>query len=148
MRPPDVKGGPPDQRATFNAQPHATTAKGSVTSVTPAGDSDTIGVQLRRRREASWRLPPLEDGTGRRDPLDPKPGRRAPVQILSITTDSVAGVALLRGRNCRKLIQDLALTATWSESGRGWVVDAVHVPDLIALGEIRHFVVTERERAA
>lgn len=30
---------------------------------------ETIAVQLRRRRAASYRLPPLADG--RRDPLDP-----------------------------------------------------------------------------
>jgi len=32
---------------------------------------DTIPEQLRRRRAASYRLPALEDGTGRRDSLDP-----------------------------------------------------------------------------
>ena len=31
-------------------------------------DLDDIAAQLRRRREASWRLPPLESGY--RDPLD------------------------------------------------------------------------------
>jgi hypothetical protein len=31
-------------------------------------DTDSIPQQLRRRREASYRLPPLADG--RRDPLD------------------------------------------------------------------------------
>jgi hypothetical protein len=40
------------------------------TSVPPATDADRddIAAQLRRRREASWRLPPLKSGY--RDPLD------------------------------------------------------------------------------
>ena len=33
--------------------------------------AEDVATQLRRRRAASYRLPPLNDGTGRRDPLDP-----------------------------------------------------------------------------
>jgi hypothetical protein len=100
---------------------------------------------IKRRRAASDRLQPLPDG--RRDPLDPKP-RRQPLRVLSITTDPATGLALLRGHGSRDLAVELALIPRWSQSGRGWVVDAVHVPDLIALGEHQHYVVTERDRAA
>lgn len=36
-------------------------------------DSPTVlhTLNLRQRRAESWRRPPLDDGTGRRDPLDP-----------------------------------------------------------------------------
>ena len=68
--------------------------------------------------------------------------------MLSVTTDTMAGIALLRDTGSRELAEELALTPQWSSSGRGWVVDAVHVPDLIALGEHRRFVVSWRERAA
>jgi hypothetical protein len=47
-------------------------------SVTPAADS--IPAQLRRRRAASYRLPPLHDG--RRDPLDPPPDDGKPATIV------------------------------------------------------------------
>ena len=68
--------------------------------------------------------------------------------MRSNTSDSEAGVALLRGAGSRELAQELELTHQWSGSGRGWIVDIAHVPDLIALGEHRHFVVTWRERVA
>jgi hypothetical protein len=47
-------------------------------------DAITIPAQLRRRREASRRLPPLRDG--RRDPLDPCPDDDRPAVIV-ITED-------------------------------------------------------------
>ena len=115
----------------------------SADSVPPS--TDNLGDQLRRRREASYRMQPMADG--RRDPLDPKPGRRR-LRVLSITIDPSTGLALLRGAGSRELADELAITPQWSSSGRGWVVDAVHAPDLIALAEWRHFVVSWRERAA
>jgi hypothetical protein len=103
---------------------------------TPAG--------LKRRRAASYRLPPLPDG--RRDPLDPPPPRRRSPLVLSITTDSATGRALLRGNGSKQLAVDLGLTPRWSESGRGWLVDIGQVPDLIAFGEHQHYCVSWRER--
>ena len=45
----------------------------SIVSDSDAASVEDIAAQLRRRREASYRLPPLADG--RRDPLDPLPRR-------------------------------------------------------------------------
>jgi hypothetical protein len=49
--------------------PHEIPATASTVSVPQPADTGAIPRQLRRRREASWRLPPLDDG--RCDPLDP-----------------------------------------------------------------------------
>jgi hypothetical protein len=137
MGPPrDVGGGLPHRKpANKLAAIKQTSSPASVGDETPevADPAD----QLRRRRAASYRMQPLADG--RRDPLDPKPGRRL-LRVLSVTTDTATGLALLRGAGSRELAEELALTPQWSESGRGWLVDAAHVPDLIALGEYRHFV--------
>jgi hypothetical protein len=122
--------------------PHAT-GEDRVTSIGATSPSPVLATQLRRRRAASYRLRPLPDG--RQDPLDPKPGRR-PLRVLSVTEDSTTGLALLRGVGSQQLATDLGLNPAWSESGRGWVVDAAHVSDLIALGEHLHYVVSWRER--
>jgi hypothetical protein len=61
-----------------------------------AAYADTVAGQLRRRREASWRLPPLPDG--RRDPLDaladwsrePLPDFAAELRHLGLLTGAVA----------------------------------------------------------
>jgi hypothetical protein len=74
-------------------------------------------------------------------------GRRSP-HILSVTTDSARGIALVRGAGSKQLAIDLGSTQRWSESGRGHVVDAAYVPDLCALAEHLHYVVSWRERAA
>lgn len=70
--PGEERAGPPTGR------PHHTT---NGPSATDAGD---IPRQLRRRRAASRRLPPLADG--RRDPLDPRPDDSKPAVIV-ITED-------------------------------------------------------------
>jgi hypothetical protein len=67
--------------------------------------------------------------------------------VLSVTEDTAAGLALLRGVGARQLADDLQLDPAWSDSGRGWVVDAAHVRDLIAAAEHMHYVVSWRERA-
>jgi hypothetical protein len=109
-----------------------------------ASSTPNIAAELRRRREASYRMQPLEDG--RQDPLDPPPPRRHPLRVLSVTTDASTGLALLRGVGAKQLAVDLGATPEWSSSGHGWVVDAAHVPDLIALGEHLHYCVSWRER--
>ena len=73
---------------------------------------------------------------------------RGLLRVLSVTVDSAHGSALLRGVGAKQLAVDLGLSPAWSESGRGWVVDAAHVADLIALGEHLHYCVSWRERAA
>ena len=55
--------------------------EGAANNITNA---TTIPAQLRRRRAASYRLPPLHDG--RRDPLDPPPDDSKPAVIV-ITED-------------------------------------------------------------
>jgi hypothetical protein len=115
-----------------------------------AGDNTTsdapgepVAAQIRRRRAAANRLPSLPDG--RQDPWDPESGRRL---VVSITTDTSAGIALLKGSGARHLADWLQLDPRRSRSGGGWVVDADRVPDLVALAEWLRYVVTERERAA
>jgi hypothetical protein len=71
-----VTGHPPPGR---QGRPHAGERPGvdgrdDRDSVDPTADTTTtvsVADDLRRRRAASWRCEPLEDGTGRRDPLDP-----------------------------------------------------------------------------
>jgi hypothetical protein len=106
------------------------------------GAPDLAG-QLRQRRAASNRMEPLPDG--RRDPLDPKTGRRL---VLSITTDTQTDTGLLRGTGAQYLADWLQLTPRWSSSGRGLVVPLDAVPDLVAVAGWLRYVVTERERAA
>ena len=57
-------GLPPDSR---KARPRQETGH-QLTPQTSTGNVADLGAQLRRRREASWRLPSLADD--RRDPLD------------------------------------------------------------------------------
>jgi hypothetical protein len=71
---------PPTRRGRARPEPAADT-KPNGPSVT---DTDDIPTQLRRRRAASRRLPPLHDG--RRDPLDPPPDAGKPAVIV-ITED-------------------------------------------------------------
>jgi hypothetical protein len=125
-----------DQAATESAFP----------IVAQDAPGEPVAAQLRRRRAAANRLPPLPDG--RRDPLDPKPGRRRSLRVLSVTEDPANGRALLRGIGSKQLAVDLGLTPQWSDEGRGWVVDAAHVADLLALGEHLHYCVSYRERTS
>jgi hypothetical protein len=67
---------------------------------------------------------------------------------VSITIDTPAGIALLKGSGARYLADWLQLDPRRSKSGGGWVVDADRVPDLIALAEWLRYVVTWRERVA
>jgi hypothetical protein len=109
----------------------------------PEYDAPGVAAELRRRRAASYRMQPMPDG--RRDPLDPESGRRL---IVSITIDTPAGIALLKGSGARYLADWLQLDPRRSKSGGGWVVDADREPDLIALAEWLRYVVTWRERVA
>jgi hypothetical protein len=60
--------GPRSKRAGSDGQYHGGDTDLSLT-IPPPADIEALARQLRRRREASYRLPPLPDG--RRDPLDP-----------------------------------------------------------------------------
>ncbi len=64
---------------TPQARPNVENPDDTDTAIMPSADD--VAAQLRRRREASWRLPPLRNGY--RDPLDSyrcacEPGRAAP----------------------------------------------------------------------
>jgi hypothetical protein len=62
--------------------------------------------------------------------------RRGP--RVYVTVDADHDIALLRGDGARDVILSLALEAPWSTGGRGWVVDAGRVADVVALCEHRH----------
>ena len=145
VRAPDKDEGRPNRKAAFS---ESDTTTGNQSSLVFRVDDDEPkveepGAQLRRRRRASYLLAPLPDG--RRDPFDPKTGHRL---VLSITIDTPAGVALLRGTGARYLADWLQLNPEWSESGRGLVVPIDAVPDLAAVAEWLRYCVTERERGA
>jgi len=66
-RPPGRRTGP--EVTTPQARPNVENPVTDTDSLTPGGDEIAeLAEQLKRRREASWRLPPLE--CGHRDPLD------------------------------------------------------------------------------
>lgn len=104
------------------------------------------GTQLRRRREASRRLPQLEDATGRRDPMDPAPQDRAR-RVVSIRVRADGAVALVRGWPAREVLEVLAVPWQWSASSRGHVIDARHVGDAMAYAEHRRLIVNFRDEA-
>jgi len=120
------------------------------TSLVAAGPDQVVAGQLRRRREASDRLPPLDDR--KRDPLDPKakPPRFRRQPFAFITVDTQRGLALIRGphgiRDCLDFV--IGDQYGWSRAGRGWVFDATRVPDIQAYAQWWHtfVIVTERER--
>ena len=65
---------------------------------------------------------------------------------LFVTVDARHGVALLRGDGAHDTVKTLSLEATWSKFGRGWVVDARHVADVVAYCESRHELVVVSNR--
>jgi hypothetical protein len=112
--------------------------------------ADSIPAQLRRRRAAADRLPPLENG--RRDPLDlasrsPYPSTlKRDYKAASVTLDEQRGIALVRGHKAGDVIKFYAIPTGWSRSGRGWVVDGQYVDDLVAQLEVAGYHVTYREQ--
>jgi len=123
---------------------------GAASNVTSSKDS--VADQLRRRREASRRLPPLADG--RRDPLDITPGdgranhvTPSRVKPASITLDSDRPFILVRG-HVRDLLMAEGLWPIWSAAGRGFVLDAHHLADVLAILEHAGFLVRISERGA
>jgi len=96
---------------------------------------------LRRRRAAADRLPPLPDG--RRDPADRLPPQRAGF-VIAITVDTRRGVALVRGLGAKQLILQAGHKPLWSGTGRGWCIDAQHVPDVDACAQLERRLVVVR----
>lgn len=92
-----------------------------------------VGAQLRRRRAAATRLPPLDDG-GVSDPLDTL--RRNTMRPLHCYVTPGARYALLRGP-ARPLLEELGVRGVWSNADAGRHVRAEHLPDILALAESR-----------
>ena len=70
--------GPPGERSRA---PHPEPDPDNLTNASTIDQAgDRIPTQLRRRRAASRRLPPLHDG--RRDPIDPPPDNSKPATIV------------------------------------------------------------------
>lgn len=110
-------------------------------------DGDGVSAQLRHRREASYRCPPL--GDGRRDPLDSwqpyVPLRRR--LHASVTLDSARGLVLIRGFVLDTL-RFHGLKPLYSAAGKGWVLDGHHTADVVAMLEVDGFNVRYKELAA
>lgn len=113
----------------------------SIDTVPQARDA---AAQLRRRREAADRLPPLEDG--RRDPIDP-PVKRRPFAF--VTVDEQRSLALIRGKaGIKEALNVIGVPYGWSRTGRGWVFDAAYLADLEAYVQLKHgFVVVSKRKA-
>lgn len=70
----------------------------------------------------------------------PPPSKR----VLVITVDHDRGVALVKGWGAKELVQNAGHKPLWSGSGRGWVVNTRHVPDVEALAQHEHRILTVR----
>ncbi len=103
---------------------------------------ESVGSQLRRRREMSWRLPPLSNG--RRDPVDPALPRLRPA---SVVIDNNRVVFLVRGHMVADSLRAFGLRPRWSAVERGYFLDLRHLADVCALLEHAGYVVRVRDRA-
>jgi hypothetical protein len=72
------------------------------------------------------------------------PGRSSK-RVVAITVDDRRGLALVRGWDAKELVEAAGHRPLWSGSGRGWVVDARHVPDVEALAQHEHRILTVRQ---
>lgn len=113
----------------------------------------SVAVQLRARRAAADRCPPL--ACGHRDPLDPDHldrcrgygmTRNRPA-VLWVTTDDARGLALLTGTvDVRTLLNRLGVPVRWSESGHGYMIPAHAIGDVLAYAETTGVVTRCRDR--
>jgi hypothetical protein len=101
-------------------------------TVAPAGDG--IPTQLRRRRAASRRLPPLHDG--RQDPIDP-PRRRKTIQVRAIGGNTVEFVGC--DRAVYSVIRALDVKFMRAAQGGAWLVPLSAADELMALLEYRRY---------
>jgi hypothetical protein len=108
-----------------------------------ATDKDSIPTQLRRRRAASRRMEPLDDGTGRSDPLDPLPAPKAkPPRFVTVIVDDQRRVFLLRGsRGFVDVLRAEGMKPTWSAAARGWWMHTRRLPDALAILEWASYAV-------
>lgn len=130
--------GRPDREATGATKTEERNLKSARAYDTAAG--------LRRRRAASYRLPPLGDGR-RREPLDLLASPRAARCELHITIDRDRDKALVSGWCDEELVRDSGHTPRWSSSGAGWCIDASAVGDVIAEAVRHRRIVEVHDRA-
>lgn len=108
----------------------------------------TLSQELRARRDAADRCPPMP--CGHRDPLDTghlDRHRGMTPPVLWCTTDETQGRVLLTGTvDVRRLLHRLAIPARWSASGRGYVVPARLLGDVLAYAETTGVVTRCRDR--
>jgi hypothetical protein len=62
-------------------------------------------------------------------------------RFLHATVDDARGIVLLKGYGARDLARDLGLKPLYSGVGKGWVLDAKHLPDIVAFAEWQNLVV-------
>ena len=62
-------------------------------------------------------------------------------RFLHATVDEGRGVVLLKGYGVRELARELGLKPLYSATRKGWVVDARHLPDVVAFAEWQSWVV-------
>lgn len=97
-------------------------------------NATTIPTQLRRRRAASRRLPPLHDG--RRDPLDPPPRRRAiHVRAIGKSTVEFSGC----DQAVYAAIRAVGASFMRAVQGGAWLVPQSAADDVMALLEYRRY---------
>lgn len=67
----------------------------------------------------------------------PKPKRPAPDAVLWIYEDPARGLALVRGKNVRVVLESAVVVerARWSVSGDGFVLPIGDVPDVVAMAQ-------------
>lgn len=64
--------------------------------------------------------------------------------VVAVTVDQARGVALLKGWRAKELVLASGHKPLWSAVGRGWCIDAKHVPDVEAVGQLEHQLVIVR----
>ena len=107
-----------------------------------AGERRLTPAQVRRRRAAADRCPPLDDG--RRDPLEPEPDRWTFERVLHVEVGR--RIARLHGgRMVRLLDQADVERRQWDHRRRLWMVSGDQVDDLLVYAEHteRRFVTVE-----
>ena len=66
-------------------------------------------------------------------------------RVLALAVDNRRRLALVRGWGARELVLASGHKPLWSASGRGWVIDARHAPDVEALAQHERRLVSVRE---
>lgn len=138
-------------------QPHRTTTDGTTRVIDhparAAREAELVVEGLRRRRDATWRLEPLTDGS--RDPIDRLTIRSssmpATVVWAEVHPDPAQDLAVLRTTDrieLRIFLTDMGWPARWSPAGRGYLIYASDLPDLEAAAQYRGNWIVRRKRVS